>query len=140
MLLPNNEKDGSIKKNDIGLRSITHHDAFTHQLLDVDEEKDTSYDQDYDKDNLHMTPLSITSQDSEDFSVETIRHEDVVAVGKSDTVSYSYYNNVCTQSESSEYIDNDDDEYELEEDWDIAHTISCEGDGSCDVLDNTDDT
>lgn len=98
-----------------------------------------SYDQDYDADNLHQTPSSITSQDNESLTeLEMIRHEDVGSADGGEDTHFSYYDEY---HEHHDFEADDDDCYEFEENWEIMHTVNSEsGDaGPCEVLDNVDD-
>jgi hypothetical protein len=83
------------------------------------------YEEDYDEDNLHMTPNSVTSQDREQLAeLEMIRPEDV-------TLQYdSNLQSSVAEIGNSKYHDDDENAYdstsqddyvELEEDMEIIH-------------------
>ncbi|KAL9183670.1 hypothetical protein ACHAXT_004526 [Thalassiosira profunda] len=99
-----------------------------------------AYSEDYDKDELHMTPASITSQDGEQLSeLEMIRHDDVGSESSA-AESFLYYD----EKEGDEYTGygdtEDGDEYEFEEDWEVLHSQSSSSNADpCQVLDEVDD-
>ena len=127
--------------NDAYDKTSFHHQHITHHALQQrhGDENDVSYEQDYDADNLHMTPGSTTSQDSEQFDELEVHYDDInittVRDGDSTTTAASYYDDV-----DDTYIfantDEDGDEYEFEEDWELMHSANCQGDSTqCDILD-----
>lgn len=116
---------------------VFHHQHITHHALQRrhGDENDVSYEQDYDADNLHMTPGSTTSQDSEQFDELEVHYDDITTVrdGDSTTTAASYYDD-ADDTYNFQNTDEDGDEYEFEEDWELMHSANCRGD-SCDILD-----
>ena len=107
-----------------------------------DDPNNFHYDEDYDKDNLHMTPTSISSRDGERLSeLEMTQHEDVRIPGDGSAESISFYDE---EDDDDDYYDFDEsqggDRYEFEEYEEIMHTVSEKSaNGPCQVLDNVDD-
>lgn len=111
-------------------------DASKHIYSDAN----ATYDEDYDKDCLHMTPNSVTSQDREQLvELEMLRPEDLIL-----------QDNRCLQSSVTEVDFNNhneellcssqDDFMELEEDWEILYTQQAGRNAAMnEVLDNVDD-
>ena len=70
------ESDSTSNEN-----TLFHHQHITHNSLRqrYGDENDVSYEQDYDAHNLHMTPGSVTNQDSEQYELE-VHYDDITPV------------------------------------------------------------
>mmetsp|Transcript_28246 Transcript_28246/g.36446 ORF Transcript_28246/g.36446 Transcript_28246/m.36446 type:complete len:145 (+) Transcript_28246:294-728(+) len=102
------------------------------------------YEEDYDEDNLHMTPNSVTSQDREQLAeLELIRPEDVTLQYDSDLQSgvAEIGNSKYNDDDENAYDSTSQDDYvELEEDREIMHKQQTGLNVTMDeVLDNVDD-
>ena len=102
------------------------------------------YEEDYDEDNLHMTPNSVTSQDREQLAeLEMIRPEDVTLQYDSDLQSgvAEIGNSKYNDDDENAYDSTSQDDYvELEEDREIMHKQQTGLNVTMDeVLDNVDD-
>ena len=93
-----------------------------------------TYDEDYDKDNLHMTPNSVTNQDREQLAELDMTPPDVLRPGIAEFGSATYHDDDEISFDSSQGFE------EMEEDWEILHTKQTGLNAALDeVLDNVDD-
>ena len=101
------------------------------------QEIEHSYDEDYDEDNLHMTPKSVTNQDREQLDeLDMLRYDSDLGSGIAEfgNANYHYYDeNAFDSSDPEDYV-------ELEEDSEILHTKQTGLNVAMnEVLDNVDD-
>lgn len=95
-----------------------------------------AYDEDYDEDNLHMTPNSVTNQDKEQLAeLDMLQNDGDLESGIAE------FGNAGHHYDDEEAFDSSPDDYvELEEDWEILHTKQTGLNTAIDeVLDNVDD-
>ena len=92
------------------------------------------YDEDYDKDNLHMTPNSVMNQDREQLAELDMTPPDDLRPGITEFGSDNYHDDDEIAFGSSQGCE------EMEEDWEILHTKQTGLNTALDkVLDNVDD-